>query len=73
MNEALAKLPEKEGMVLRLRMGIDTDRPMTLAEVAQILGISRQRAHQLENKALRRIRRNGALRGELEAIWKHLH
>jgi RNA polymerase primary sigma factor len=49
-------LTPREQDVLRLRFGLDTDEPRSLAEVGRALSISRQRARELEQSALRRLR-----------------
>ncbi|MCC7495707.1 MAG: RNA polymerase sigma factor RpoD/SigA [Fimbriimonadaceae bacterium] len=54
--EGLDLLTPREREVLRLRFGLDTDDPRSLAEVGRVLDISRQRARELEQSALRRLR-----------------
>lgn len=56
VNESLLQLTPREREVLRLRFGLDTDDPRSLAEVGRALDISRQRARELEQSALRRLR-----------------
>lgn len=55
LEQALARLPEEEAKVLRLRFGTNTATPLTLDEAADALGFSRERVRQLEHKALRRM------------------
>jgi RNA polymerase primary sigma factor len=55
---ALQLLPEREREVICLHFGVDRPAPLTLTEIAQRLGVTRQRAQQLEWQALRRLRRN---------------
>ncbi len=48
-------LPPRQAMMLRMRFGIDTDRPVTHAEIGKAFGVSReavrlQLAHIIENK-----------------------
>ena len=57
---ALAALKPRDREVLALRFGIGTGREHTLQEVADQLGISRERARQLEHAALERLRRRTA-------------
>ena len=56
--EALARLPERARRVLVRRHGLDGRRPVTLRELAEELGISRERARQLQREAERRLRVN---------------
>ncbi len=56
VNEGLRHLTPREEEVLRLRFGLDADEPRSLAEVGRELSISRQRARELEQSALRRLR-----------------
>jgi RNA polymerase primary sigma factor len=57
---ALDTLEPAQSAVLRLRFGLDGGRPHTLREVGQRLGISGERARQLEAAGLHRLRRNSA-------------
>lgn len=50
-------LTEREAGVLRLRFGFDGREPMTLEQVGQIYGVTRERIRQIENKAKNKIRR----------------
>jgi RNA polymerase primary sigma factor len=52
----LSHLTPSEAKVISLRFGLNGTEPTTLAEAAAALGISRQRARQLETRALARLR-----------------
>jgi RNA polymerase primary sigma factor len=54
--EAVRSLPEREARVLEMRHGLDGGDIRTLREVSEVLGISQERARQVEIKALRTIR-----------------
>ena len=54
--EAVRTLPDREAKVLELRHGLDGGETRTLREVSETLGISQERARQVEIKALRTIR-----------------
>jgi RNA polymerase sigma factor (sigma-70 family) len=56
MADCLSDLPEREADILRLRFGLDTDRPQTLREIGDLYGLSRERIRQLESLALKRLR-----------------
>jgi RNA polymerase primary sigma factor len=48
----LDSLDEREGTVIRMRFGLDPYPPMTLREVGEQLGLTRERVRQLEHHAL---------------------
>jgi len=56
LREAVASLPEREARVIRMRHGLDGKETKTLREVSEVLGISQERARQVEIKAMRTIR-----------------
>ncbi len=60
--EVLECLNPRQRLVLQLRFGLNNGTPHTLAEVGAQLNISRERVRQLENEALRKLRRVGVQR-----------
>jgi RNA polymerase primary sigma factor len=54
--EAVRSLPEREARIIEMRHGLDGGDTLTLREVSEQLGISQERARQVEIKALRTIR-----------------
>ena len=72
LREAVKALPEREARILEMRHGLDGRKIRTLREVSEELGISQERARQVEKKALRTIRTGryaGVLRSALnEAV-----
>jgi RNA polymerase primary sigma factor len=58
LDHALAQhLTAREAAVLRLRFGLMDGQPRTLGEIAQDLGISRERVRQIEAESLHKLRR----------------
>ena len=51
-------MSEREKEVLSMRFGLTGARPHTLAEVADKIGVSRERVRQIEEEALRKIRKS---------------
>jgi len=67
LDRSLAeRLTPREAAVLRLRYGLGDNQERTLAEVGKELGISRERARQLEAEAMRKLRRDTSFRRELQ-------
>ncbi len=56
VNEVLSTLTPREARILRMRFGLDDNRPYTLEEVGAKFGLTRERIRQIEGKALRRLR-----------------
>ena len=56
LTEILGTLTEREADVLRMRFGMYDGRTLTLEEVGQIFGVTRERIRQIENKAIRKLR-----------------
>lgn len=57
LQAALGTLEPKEEEVIRLRFGLDGQKPMTLAAVGDRLNISRERVRQVQRRALDRLRK----------------
>jgi RNA polymerase primary sigma factor len=65
LTAALAMLDPRERNVLQLRFGLGQDEECTLSEVAQSLGVSRERVRQIEQTALHKLRRMPGLQREV--------
>lgn len=61
-------LSTKEAEILRMRFGINRDKPMTLEEVGQEYGVTKERIRQVENKAIRKLRHPARARMLREAM-----
>jgi RNA polymerase sigma factor (sigma-70 family) len=62
VEAALAGLTERETAVIRLRFGLDRGEGRTLEEVGSALGFSRERARQIEAKAMIKLRKPSCTR-----------
>jgi RNA polymerase primary sigma factor len=67
LEQVLAALPERQRQVLILRFGLDAGTPRTLEEVGAVMGISRERARQLERATLAALR-SPEIRARLEDL-----
>ncbi|MFC1744223.1 RNA polymerase sigma factor RpoD/SigA [Candidatus Riflebacteria bacterium] len=56
LNKALKVLTNREREVIRYHFGLETNEPMNLAEVGRQLSISRERARQLLNQGLEKLK-----------------
>ncbi len=60
LTNAIQVLPERDRRVLELRYGLHDEQPRTLEDVGRVLGMTRERARQLEAQALRMLRLSAA-------------
>jgi RNA polymerase primary sigma factor len=65
IRRAVAKLPDREQEILKLRFGMDGDPdPQSLEQIGKRLGLTRERVRQIEAQALERL----SVERELEAL-----
>ena len=62
VERMLRDLKEREALVLRLYYGLGTDKEMTLEEIGQIMGLTRERIRQIKEEAFDKIRTSKAFR-----------
>ncbi len=62
----LDEILPRDKQVLIMRYGIDSEHPLTLAEVSQKLGISRERVRQIEERAVHNVRKRAQILGLIE-------
>jgi RNA polymerase primary sigma factor len=55
VRKALGALPERERQVIELRYGLTGMEPMTLEEVGNTFGVTRERIRQIENNTLKKL------------------
>lgn len=56
LERMLTTLTPREARILRLRFGLEGDRPYTLNEIGEKLGVTRERVRQIQQQALGRLR-----------------
>jgi RNA polymerase primary sigma factor len=56
LMDLLEELEEREKMILKMRFGLDGQRPRTLEEVSQEIGRTRERVRQIQNQALTKLK-----------------
>ncbi len=59
----LKTLSSREEKILRMRFGLEDGNPQTLEEVGQSFAVTRERIRQIEEKALRKLRRHSRSEG----------
>jgi RNA polymerase sigma factor (sigma-70 family) len=62
-------LRPREQEVLRLRFGLDSGQDKTLQQVAEVLGVTRERVRQIEVRAMRRLRYAGVRDRAFRKAW----
>ena len=58
IGRVLETLSDREQIVIKLRFGLDDGTPRSLEEIGRILGVTRERVRQVEEKALKKLRAN---------------
>lgn len=66
IKKSMADLNDRDRQVLIMRYGLDDNEPKTLGEVADILGLSRERVRQIEERAVNTLRKEAYKAGILE-------
>lgn len=67
LDKTLGQLSEREQIIIKLRFGLSDRSPLTLEEIGSILGITRERVRQIQNKAIEKLRTISAIQ-ELEEV-----
>lgn len=58
VHSLLLTLPEKERRIVEMRYGIGGSKPMSLKEIGESYGLTKERIRQIEKRALERLREN---------------
>src|SRR3954462_5967345 len=56
LGELLDEIDERAAKILKLRYGLEGEEPMTLKEIGQRIGLTRERVRQIEHEALSKLR-----------------
>jgi RNA polymerase sigma factor (sigma-70 family) len=68
----LAVLSDRQRHVLRRRLGLDGERPATLEQLAEALGVTRERVRQIETVGLQRLRARALAERRATKARRHL-
>jgi len=66
IKKSLDELPERDRIIVIMRYGLEDNDPKTLGEVADVLGLSRERVRQIEERAVHALRVEAQKAGILE-------
>src|SRR5258706_466974 len=61
--DLLDSIDEREATILRLRYGLDGEDPMTLKQIGERIGLTRERVRQIEHEALSKLRDSMLVKG----------
>jgi len=56
IQKALSTLTQREAEVISLYFGINREEPLTLEQIGERFGLTRERVRQIKEKAIRRLR-----------------
>jgi len=56
LTDVLTQLPEREQKIIQMRYGLTGEGPLTLEETGKMLGITRERVRQIQEKAIMKLR-----------------
>ena len=68
LRKTLDGLPERERKIIELRYGLNGNDPMTLEQVGQSFGVTRERIRQMEIRTLRRLQKFRMARALQDAV-----
>jgi RNA polymerase sigma factor (sigma-70 family) len=68
IESMLAELTQREREILAMRFGLDEDEEMTLEDIGQRFGLTRERVRQFQEKALTKLRRKMSMENLQEVL-----
>ncbi len=68
IESMLAELTQREREILAMRFGLDEDEEMTLEDIGQRFGLTRERVRQIQEKALTKLRRKMSMQDLQEVL-----
>ncbi|MBT6835931.1 MAG: sigma-70 family RNA polymerase sigma factor, partial [Bacteroidetes bacterium] len=67
LDASLSELSSREKTIIKLRYGLSGECPLTLEEIGVMMGITRERVRQIQNKSITKLRTFKEIK-ELETI-----
>jgi RNA polymerase sigma factor (sigma-70 family) len=65
VNDMLADLAPDEQKVIRLRYGINCDKPQSIAKIGKLMALSRDRVRKIERNAMAKLNRRHGYKRDL--------
>ncbi len=69
IHAVMEVLSEREAMIIKLRFGLDDGVPRSLSWIGQMMGITRERVRQIENRAIKKLQQNKEALVRLKDFW----
>jgi len=64
IEDMLSSIKDREARILRFYYGLDDTEPMTLEEIGEIFGVTRERVRQIKEKAIKQLRQANQKKAE---------
>jgi RNA polymerase primary sigma factor len=70
LKKVLEGLSRRESMIVKMRFGLDDGVPRSLSWIGSVMGITRERVRQIENRAIRKLQKNAETMDRLKDFYK---
>jgi RNA polymerase primary sigma factor len=70
ISKVMDCLSDREKMIIQLRFGLDDGVPRSLSWIGKMMGITRERVRQIENRAIKKLQNNKDVLSHLKVFYK---